>query len=234
MRLFCLALLLWSPQLANAQSVAAVDLGETPLRALLARRGNPSDTGTQNNGWRYVSYAPRGRGETFYFSPSDSIIEWVRIFPEPGRSSERVHEAFGPPDTTKFGDDLSKMEFFKHGTIMVRYTESNTVAMIDYYSEPWQRIGLRRAARAETRIDSTLATLILGMPCRTRNCPAFVKAGDSARVLRSASARVRGLVAAGKPVPADLYTVSNVYDSLCALADCPQIYRDARAFDDNP
>lgn len=146
---------------ALAQDVAGARLGVTNVAEITNLRGKPDREGNNNDGWLFVTYG-RMPATTFYFSPSDSIVEWIRVHPERGRTSARVREAFGKPDTTQFGDDLSKVEVFKDGTIFVTYGDSGYVQTIEYQPNPQNRIATRRTIVAQGRIDSVLTFAYYG------------------------------------------------------------------------
>jgi hypothetical protein len=153
-------------------------------------------------------------------------VEWARVFVIDGYTAKRVHEAFGRPDTTTFGEDLSKQEVFKSGAITVSYKPDGNVDYIEYHSDLINSIGLRRAKRAAGKRDSVIAEAIMqDHPTLTEE-----QALDSVRAYRDARSKVR---TQKPPSPRLLARVARL-DSLCAQVDCDAILSAHRAFDTNP
>ncbi len=215
------------PSLVGGQNqVQGATLGVTTLTELRSTRGEPADTGKNVDGWLYVTFGQVPPQYTYYFSPEDSIIEWARVFVIDGYSAKRVHEAFGRPDTTVFGVDLSKNESFKSGKIIVSYKPNGDVDYIEYHPDTFHSIGVRRARIAWAKRDSVLAEAIM------QEHPALMEdqALDSLRDYRDARSKVR----AQKPPSPRLQARAARLDSLCAKVDCDRILTASRAFDTKP
>ena len=178
------------------------------------------------DGWLYVTFGEERPQYTYYFSPEDSIIEWARVFVIDGYTAKRVREALGRPDTTVFGDDLSKQETFKSGQISVEYKPGGDVSYIEYHSDPFNSIGFRRAKRASAKRDSSIAeAIMLEHPAITEE-----QALDSVRAYKDAQSKVR----TQKPPSTRLRARAARLDSLCARVDCDAIVRANRAFETKP
>jgi len=90
------------------------------------------DTGRNVDGWLYIRVGQERPQSTYYVSAEDSVVEWAGVFVVDGYTASRVHEAFGRPDTTIFGEDLAKEEVFKYGAISASYKPNGDVAYIEY------------------------------------------------------------------------------------------------------
>jgi hypothetical protein len=207
------------------RDVQGAALGVTTVRQLIGTRGEPADTGKNVGGWLYVGFGERPR-YYYYFSPEDSVVEWARVFVIDGYPASRVHEAFGHPDTTVFGDDLSKQETFKSGAIVASYKPNGDVGYIEYHPDLYYSIGFRRARRTWAKRDSVMADAIV------QEHPALAEdeALDSVKAYSAAWVKV----GAKKPSSAWLAAQVARFDSLCAKVDCAAIMRANRAFDTKP
>lgn len=211
------------------RNVQGATLGVTTVRELITTRGEPVDTGKNVDGWLYVGFG-QGPRYTYYFSPEDSVVEWARVFVTDGYTAQRVHEAFGRPDTTAFGEDLSKQEIFKSGAIVAWYKPNGDVGYIEYHAA--NSIGFRRASRAVARQDTLMAVMIaMDHPGLSQS-----QALDTVKALRAAhvkslfqkrgkSATFRAAIQAAQAAR---------FDSLCAQVDCAEILRSRRAYDPTP
>jgi len=101
------------------QDVQGVTLGKTKLSELRTMRNDEASSGKNVDGWLYITFRETPPVYTYYYSEEDSIIEWARVFVVDGYTVTRVREAFGKPDTTTFGEDLSKRQTFRSGDIVV-------------------------------------------------------------------------------------------------------------------
>lgn len=222
-----------SVRLAACQrSVQGFTLGVTSLSDLIGKRGEPQDSGRTNDGWRYIVYG-RSPRYAYYYSSDDFILEWARVFPVSGYTAARVHEAFGRPDTTLYGDDLSKREHFDSAGVIVEFGPDGNVSYIEYQPSHGFSIASRRHRRATLVLDSILAdTLgrVLGV--------SRVVALDSLNILKRAREarivwRARPPAQRG-PLARPVAEHAARYDSLCAVMNCQGILRANRAFDSDP
>jgi hypothetical protein len=206
----------------------------THARELETIRGATGDTGRNVDGWRYAQFGDARPIYTYYFSPDDSIVEWARVFVIAGYTPARVHEAFGQPVTTTYGDDLSKHESFKAGDVQVSYHPDGTANYIEYHPGSSYSIGQRRATRAQGVVDSVITEAVL------QDHPGISEAvaADSVRLLRLATLR-RALnriapAATRKPLPPLFVSRAARYDELCERVGCEAIRQANRAYDPAP
>jgi len=232
--LWSISLLFLPPRVHAQQVVEGTTLGVTRVSDLIEVRGTPVHAGNNVDGCHYVSFGGERPIYTYYFSPEDSIVEWARVFVVSGYTPTRVREAFGRPDSTTFGADLSKHELFSARHVSVEYAPSGDVNYIEYHPDSDQSIGDRRAQRATAVIDSVMAeTLVQDHPGLSQ-----VMGIDSVRMYRYASIAVvvRNFTPAvrRKPLPQTTVTAATRYQSLCARIDCDAILKAHRAYDSQP
>src|SRR5579859_3988072 len=150
------------PHVAFGQEdVQGVKLGVTTVRQLQTIRNDPAESGKTVDGWEYISFGNNLPKYTYYFSPDDSIVEWARVFVKEGYTVTRVREALGRPDTTTFGEDLSKQQTFKSGGIIVAYKPNGEVSYIEYHPRFPYGIVSRRFQVAVKIRDSVIAAALL-------------------------------------------------------------------------
>ena len=218
----------------RCQSVDDVELGITSVAQVVRLRGAPSDYGQTNDGWQYVSFgAPPSIQTVLYFAEEDSIIDWVRVLPEPGRTAARVHEALGKPDTTEFTSDLSRVDLYAGGRVSVRYDNNDFVRWIEYHEYPYRSLGVRRFDRIEASIDTLIAKRLSDGKCAGPACQAFDTALDSALTMHIA-ALTRDSTPKGKAIPLHTRQLAALRDSLCLAIDCGHVLVTRGAFNGDP
>jgi hypothetical protein len=218
-------------RLCSQQEVRGVKLGVTNARELRTMRQDETTSGKTPDGWSYIAFGLDVPRYTYYFSQEDSIVEWARVFVTNGYTAARVREAFGRPDTTSFGEDLSKRETFTAKGVVVSYRSDNQVSFIEYHPHLLDRLPFRRYRRATKVRDSVLADVMSELhPEMT-----WPQVLDSVRIIVTAKARTDlqpGTSASA--LAAKTKRQAARFDSLCAQIDCEQIMAAHRAFDSKP
>jgi hypothetical protein len=221
---------------ASPQTVEGTRLGLTRIGEVIELRGDPQSSGRNASGWSFLSFGRTRPITTFYFAEEDSIVEWVRVYPEPGRTVARVREVFGRPDTVKFGDDLLKIEAYKGRLVWVVYGDDNTVDMIEYHPLSWNTLGARRGLRADSAINVMLLEALTRSACPRARCLTVTQAADSVTRWRWAERSLSGGASATGPrrVPIATRRAAARLDSLCTVYQCREIRRRFRAYENFP
>jgi hypothetical protein len=222
-------------RVVRAQDVNGVSLGVTTAAAVLTTRNDRPQTGKNVDGWLYYSFGTVSPRYTYYFSAQDSVIEWARVSVTDGYTAERVHEAFGSPDTTAYGADLSKQESFKHGSIFVEYKPDGSVNYVEYHAT--YPISLRRTDRANRVIDSVLTAVLV----REHHGLTDSAAADSVRGMSLAKALIDNWghtpLASQAPAlapPPLARALAERYEDLCIRINCVSTLTMYRAGDGTP